>query len=117
MTTAVTQFNSYELDPLAAFGVGFDELPILISDGMGVDRAFGGEHICSIKSKAVPIETWRAHEFEANAYRHIFGDSAGEQGRISSSTGAVIRRNNKALKAGALRPHRMFLGYNAGEQS
>src|SRR5215207_7266962 len=39
MTMADTQFNSYELDPLAAFGVGFDELPILISDGMGVESA------------------------------------------------------------------------------
>lgn len=216
MTTAAAQFNSYELDPLAAFGVGFDELPILISDGMGVESAtiiakladdpgllpgfsweraivitaqtggeyestrqlrqkyilpilrdlgvrtvqvaragaheedgvvilddtrepytayiegaytlerelrtagvvpaFGGEHICSLKSKVAPIETWRSQEFGGNAYRHIFGYSSGEQGRISNSTGAVIKRNNKALKAGALRPHRMFLGYNAGEQ-
>ena len=215
MTTAA-RFNSYELDPLASFGVGFDELPIMISDGMGVESAtiiakladnpellpgfsweravvvtaqtggeyestrqlrqkyilpilrdlgvrtvqvaragakeedgvvvlddtrepytvyiegaytleqelrasgvvpaFGGEHVCSMKSKAAPLDTWRAHEFGETAYRHIFGYSAGEQGRIDSSNGAVIKRNNKALKEGRLRPHRLFIGYSAGEQ-
>ena len=217
MATAASQFNSCALDPLASFGVGFDELPILISDGMGVESAtiiarladdpellpgfsweraivitaqtggeyestrrlrqnhilpllrdlgvrtvqvaragareedgvvvlddtrepytvhiegaytlerelrrsgvvpaFGGEHVCSIKSKAVPIETWRAHEFGTGAYRHVFGYSAGEQGRIEKATGAIIRGNNKSLKAGLVRPHRMFLGYNSREQS
>lgn len=215
MQTGAT--NSYSLDPLAAFGVGFEDLPILISDGMGVESAtivtkladnpdllpgfswdraivitaqtggeyestrrlrqnyilpmlrdlgvrtvqvaragakeedgvivlddtrepytvyiegaytleqelrkagvvpaYGGEHICSIKSKAVPIETWRSQEFGEQPYRHIFGYSAKEQSRIASSTAAVVKRNNKALKSGHLRPHRMLLGYNAQEQS
>ncbi|HEX8096919.1 MAG TPA: hypothetical protein VF507_02730 [Pyrinomonadaceae bacterium] len=211
--TDARQFNSYSLDPLKAFGVGFEDLPILISDGMGVESAtivakladdpgllpgfsweraivitaqtggeykstkrlrerhilpilrdlgvrtvqvarhgpkeedgitvlddtpepytvyiqgdytleqelrtsgivpsFGGVHTCSIKSKAVPIETWRFNEFGAKPYRHVFGYSSQEQGRMTDADRAVIKRNDKAL---SIIPHRMFLGYNSSEQ-
>lgn len=80
----------------------------------GVVPAFGGEHVCSIKSKAVPIETWRINEFGQNPYYHIFGYSDGEESRMTKARTAIIKRNDKNLE---MRPHRMFLGYNAGEDS
>lgn len=211
--TPAAQFNSYAFDPLAAFGKPFEELPILISDGMGVESAaiiakladnpgllpgfsweraivvtaqtggeyestrhlreryilpifrdfgvrtvqvarrgpkqedgitvlddttepytvyiegdytlerelrtsgvvpaFGGDHLCSMKSKGKVIDTWRAQEFGEGAFRQVWGYSAGEKGRIESSNQSVTARNDKAL---TLAPHRLFLGYNAKEQ-
>jgi hypothetical protein len=212
MTTA-SQFNSYTFDPLVAFGLTYEDLPILISDGMGVESAtiiakladnpdllpgfswdraivitaqtggeykstkrlreqhilpilrdlgvrtvqvarhgpkeedgitvlddttepytvyiqgdytleqelrssgvvpaFGGTHVCSIKTKAKVLETWRFNEFGARPYRHIFGYSSTEQSRMADANKAVIKSNDKAL---SVQPHRMILGYNSSEK-
>jgi hypothetical protein len=79
----------------------------------GVVPSYAGDHICSIKTKAVPIETWRKREFGRKPYLHIFGYSSTEQSRIKKAREAITKNNDKSLE---MHPHRLFLGYNSEEQ-
>lgn len=59
----------------------------------GVVPSFSGAHICSLKAKAVPIETWLANHYDHAAFGHAFGYSAEETKRVEKSEAAFLERN------------------------
>jgi hypothetical protein len=59
----------------------------------GVVPSYSGPHTCSMKAKAVPIETWLERFYDEPDYAHAFGYSADEPKRAAKSDEAIRRRN------------------------
>lgn len=59
----------------------------------GVVPSFSGAHTCSLKSKAVPIETWLTTYYDQSTFGHAFGFSAEETKRVEKSEAAFSQRN------------------------
>jgi hypothetical protein len=71
----------------------------------------GGGHLCSIKSKAVPIEAWLAEQPELLGERvHVMGYAKGEESRSAKDVAA--RRAAGTL----VEPYRIAFGFSAEEQ-
>lgn len=59
----------------------------------GIVVSYAGAHTCSMKSKAVPIESWLDMHYEHTAFGHAFGYSADEPKRVAKSEEAIRVRN------------------------
>ncbi|RZU28892.1 hypothetical protein [Edaphobacter modestus] len=57
----------------------------------GTVPQFGGEHICSLKFKAFPLEFW-LREHLSTPYSHAFGYSAEEPKRVAKCQAAEAKR-------------------------
>lgn len=74
----------------------------------------GGGHLCSIKSKAVPIEAWLVDEFGTTERRHAMGYSAEEGKRIRKDI--VARASNGTLADETADAFRLVFGFSADEE-
>ena len=70
-----------------------------------------GGHLCSIKSKAVPIEAWLLDEFGTDGRRHAIGYSADEYGRAKKD----LRERDKRGMLDLEPRYELVLGYSAEE--
>jgi hypothetical protein len=68
----------------------------------GVVPSYSGPHTCSMKSKAVPIETWLSDYYAETHFAHAFGYSAEESKRVPKCDAALVARH-------------VALGFNAQE--
>jgi hypothetical protein len=59
----------------------------------GVVPSYSGAHVCSMKSKAVPIEKWLDAHYENATFGHAFGYNAEEPRRVQKSDDAFRVRN------------------------
>lgn len=59
----------------------------------GIVVSYAGPHTCSMKSKAVPIESWLDTHYEQTTFGHAFGYSADEPKRVAKSEEAIRARN------------------------
>jgi len=59
----------------------------------GIVVSYAGAHVCSMKSKAVPIESWLDNHYEQSIFGHAFGYSADEPKRVTKSEEAILARN------------------------
>lgn len=86
--------------------------PYSLSDELlanGTIPQSGGVHLCSIKSKAEPLERWIADNV-SGTYRHTMGFNAGETKRVVKDVEARAKRGTLAAD------YRIVFGFNSGEQ-
>lgn len=74
----------------------------------GTVPTLAGERKCSLHSKAAPVEAVISEYLglEGKPYRHIFGYSRGEEGRVAKSEAAVAARNLERARREAPRRER-----------
>jgi hypothetical protein len=71
----------------------------------------GGGHLCSIKSKAVPIEAWLAEQPELLGERvHVMGYAKGEESRSAKDVAARAAAGTLVIE-----PYRIAFGFAADE--